>query len=205
MCRFKIHRCFAASVLFLFMTVVFGCCNSGQGPCNDIPPGAIPQPAGTDLCQWNHAERARADQENFVVYLYEWSVEPAKLTPNGREHVDCLAARLMQSNCPIVVETSHDERLDAARRDEIMRTLAERNVVLPFERVVVGNSQAEGLYGAETIGVAGRMLGNAVTGSIGGAAGGTGGGASGSFGGGSTSSFGGGAATSSTVGGSGVY
>ncbi len=174
--------------LVLCMMAAPGChtdCNSA----NDIPPGAIPQPCGTYVCRWMHGETARADRENFVIYRYEWSAEPAKLTPNGREHLDCLSQWLAQSTCPVVIETSQDERLDAARREEIVKMLAGKNVLLAAERVVVGRSEAEGLYGQEAPGVSGGMLGGQ---GGGGGAGATGGGGLGATGGATISGGGGG-------------
>ena len=67
--------------------------------CDDIPPGAIPQPNGTYACQWIHAETARADQDNFVIYQYEWSADGTKLTPFGQEHVARIAKGCRK--CPI--------------------------------------------------------------------------------------------------------
>ena len=64
---------------------------SGCHTCNDIAPGAIPQPNGTYACQWVHAEKARADQDKFVIYQYEWSADATKLTPSGQEHVAQIA------------------------------------------------------------------------------------------------------------------
>jgi hypothetical protein len=172
-------RNIAASWLAL-LAVAAGC-HSDPSTCNDIPAGAIPQPCGTYVCKWNHAETARADQVNFVIYLYEWSADPAKLTPHGQDHLDCLSARLVQAACPVVIETSHDEKLDAARREEIVKALAGKNVLMAAERVVVGQSEAEGLYGQEAPGIAAGMFGGQPGG---GGAGATGGGATGSIGGG---------------------
>jgi uncharacterized membrane protein YgcG len=175
-----------ASLLILLAMAAAGC--HSEPSANDIPPGAIPQPCGTYVCKWNHAETARADQVNFVIYLYEWSAEPAKLTPHGQDHLDCLSARLVQAACPVVIETSHDDKLDAARREEIVKALAAKNVLMAAERVVIGRPEAEGLYGQEAPGIAAGMLGGQAGGGGGGATGG-GGGATGATGGGS---FGGG-------------
>ena len=64
---------------------------SGCHTCNDITPGAIPQPNGTYACQWIHAEKARAAQDKFVIYQYEWSADVTKLTPSGQGHVAQIA------------------------------------------------------------------------------------------------------------------
>ena len=80
--------------------------------CNDIAPGAIPQPNGTYACQWTHAEKARADQDNFVIYQYEWSADGTKLTPSGQGHVAQIAQGLCQVPFPVVIEPSSDRRVD---------------------------------------------------------------------------------------------
>jgi hypothetical protein len=169
-------------------------CQSGHKACEDIPPGAIPQPNGTYLCQWNHAETARADRDNFVIYQYEWSADATKLTQFGQEHIRRIAQGLSQVCFPIVIEPSSDPQLNEIRRLAVLEALANCHVPIVPERVVLGRSEAEGLYGDEAAGVAGRMLRNTVGGQGAGAMGGgvTGGGATGSMSGGASTSGGGG-------------
>ena len=131
-----------------------GCCQNGHKACNDITPGAIPQPNGTYLCQWNHAETARADQENFVIYQYEWSADGTKLTPFGQEHLARIAQGLPQVCFPVVIEPSADPRLNEIRRMAVLEALANCHVPITPDRVVLGRSEAEGLYGDEAPGVA---------------------------------------------------
>ena len=69
-----------------------GCCQDGQKPCNDITPGAIPQPNGTYACQWIHGADGPRRSRQLVIYQYEWSAdatqaEATKLTPFGQEHL----------------------------------------------------------------------------------------------------------------------
>ncbi len=169
-------------------------------PCEDIPPGAIPQPNGTYLCQWNHAEMARADQDNFVIYHYEWSADAAKLTQFGLEHVAQIAQGLPQVTYPVVIECSPDQHLNETRRTAVLEALGNCHVSIIPERVIVGRPGAEGLYGDEAAGIAGRMFRNGVGGGQGG---GSTGGATSSTGGGATGSMGGSAVSGG--GGSGVY
>ena len=183
-----LHSC---AMWLVLLTMAAPGCENGPKTCNDITPGAIPQPSGSYLCQWNHAETARADRDKFVIYQYEWAAEPTTLTPGGREHLDCLSQGLAQSTCPIVIETSQDDRLDAARREAIVRALAGKNVLLALDRVIVGRSEAEGLYGQEAPGVSAEMLSNQGGAGAAGGAGAMGGGATGAMGGASTSGGGG--------------
>ena len=183
--RANINRWFAATSLVL-LALACGGCQSGQKQCESIPPGAIPQPNGTYLCQWNHAETACADRDKFVIYQYEWSAEPTKLTQFGQEHLARIAQGLSQSPYPVVIEPAADPRLDEIRRMAVLAALANCHCPIVAERVVLGRSEAEGLYGLEAAGVARTMFSNQA-----GGAGSTGGGATGSTGGGMSTSGGG--------------
>ena len=115
-------------------------CQSGHKACEDIPPGAIPQPNGTYLCQWNHAEMARADRDNFVIYQYEWSADPTKLTQFGQDHLVRIAQGLPQVCFPVLIERSPDQHLDELRRMAVLEALANCHVPIVPERVVIGRS-----------------------------------------------------------------
>ncbi len=166
-----------------------GCCQH-PGCCNDITPGAIPQPNGTYACQWMHAEMGRAEQDKFVIYQYEWAADGTKLTPAGQEHLARIVPRLPQVPFPIVIECSSDKRVDETRRLAVLESLANCRVPISPERVVLGHSEAEGMYGQEAPGVARGMLSNSSGGQGAGAMGGAG----------STSTLGG----TSTSGGGGI-
>jgi uncharacterized membrane protein YgcG len=174
------------------LTIAVSGCQTGQNPCDDIAPGAIPQPAGTYVCQWNRAEMARADRDNYVIYRYEWTAEGTKLTSFGQEHLARIADGLPQVAFPVVIEPVADPKMNETRRLAVLEGLANCHVPIMPDRVVLGRSEAEGLYGQEAPGVAARMLTNQ-----------GGGGGMGAVGGGATSSLGGGATTSG--GGAGIY
>ncbi len=185
---------FSSWAVVLVLAVVAGC------HTNDIPPGAIPQPYGTYDCQWIHAERVRADQDNFVIYQYEWSADVTKLTTSGQGHVAQIAQRLCQVPFPVVIEPSPDRGVDESRRMTILEALASHGATVTPDRVVLGRPEAEGLYGLEASGIAGRMLTNRAGGQ--GAGGGAlgGGGAMGGTQGGISSGGLGGAGTSGGIG-----
>jgi hypothetical protein len=165
-------------------------CHNGPEPCNDIAPGAIPQPNGTYACQWIHGERARADQDNFVIYEYEWAADGRNLTTFGQQHVARIAQGLTQVPFPVVIEPSSDQRVNEGRRMAVLEALACCHVQIIPDRVILGRSEAEGLYGQEAPGIERGMFGTSSGGQQG-----TGpmlGGATGStMGGISTSGFGG--------------
>jgi len=130
---------------------------------------------------------ARADRDNFVIYHYEWSADGTKLSPFGQQHLVRIAQDLPQVCFPILIEPTPDPHLDEIRRVAVLEALANCHVPIVPERVVLGRSEAEGLYGDEAAGVAGRMLRNSVGGHGAGALGGA---ATGSMGGGASSSGG---------------
>lgn len=160
-------------ILAAMVAVCCGCHPCGKN-CNDIPAGAIPQPAGGYDCQWIHGEMSRADRDIFVIYQYEWTSDGAKLTPDGRAHVACIAQRLGQVAFPVVVEESPDGALNGARQAAVLDALASAHAQIDPGRVVIGRSQAEGLYSQEAAGIAAGAIRNQITGQGAGATGGAG-------------------------------
>jgi len=188
---------------FVLCAVVTGChdghdCQS----CQDIPCGAIPQPNGAFACQWTNAERCRANQDRYVIYEYEWSADPAKLTVDGHDHVVCIAHELPQVANTVVIEPTADRRLNEQRRATVLNDLTAAGCPTDPARVVVCRPEAEGLYGEEAAPAARGML----TGQ-GGQSGGTSFGTpiSGSSGGGGSSGGIGGSSGLGSGGGMGVY
>ena len=85
---------------------------SGAGCCNDIAPGAIPQPNGTYDCQWVHAGDGQGQARKFVIYQYEWTTDGAKLTPAGQEHLAEIAKAIACVPYPVVIEPVADDQLN---------------------------------------------------------------------------------------------
>ncbi|MGO8691924.1 MAG: hypothetical protein ACLQLG_20070 [Thermoguttaceae bacterium] len=170
---------FPATWLVLLAAAAVAGCHSGPecGSCNDITPGAIPQPNGTYACQWVNAEKARADQDEFVIYRYEWSADALKLTPSGQEHIAQIARALCQVPCPVVIEPSADRGMDESRRAVILDALVRSGSPVNPDRVILARPEAEGLYGDEAPGIARGMLSNQTSGQggMGGSTTGTGG------------------------------
>lgn len=147
----------------LWLILVALAANAGgchNGPCNDITPGAIPQPNGTYSCQWIHAQAARADQDNFVIYQYEWAADGMKLTQFGQEHMAGMAQRLPQVPYPVVIEPSSDQHVNESRRLAVLDLLANYHAPISPDRVILGRSEAEGLYGQEAPGHVRGMFSN---------------------------------------------
>ncbi len=159
------HRLRRLALCILLAVAAAGCCHVRRwlgfdDPCADIPPGAIPQPTGTYVCQWQVAQAARAEADDFVVYQYEWLGGSPTLSPFGQQHVHVLAQHIERVPLPILVESSGDEALDAARRDAVVQQLARRGVSDAHLRVVVGRPAAEGLSGDEAVRIYRGYLGS---------------------------------------------
>jgi hypothetical protein len=138
------------------LSAVAGCqsCGPPFGPeCADIPPGSIPAPSGTYVCQWQTAQAERAELDDFVLYINEWADRSAALSPGGQAHVKVLAQRLEADAGPlpaqVLIQQSADPELDQARKATVVQLLAEQGIASAGERVEIGCPEAEGLYGFE--------------------------------------------------------
>ncbi len=131
-----------------------GCHETGCWPtdrCADIPCGAIPQPPGTYSCQWQTAQKLRAEQDKFVIYQYEWFQGGDHLGPDGRRHAEAIARQLASVPFPVIVEKSDDSKLNDKRREQVIVALASLGAADAERRVVLGYSEAEGLAGTEAV------------------------------------------------------
>ena len=117
--------------------------------CKDIPEGAIPQPVGTYVCQWQHAQMDRAEADDFVIYRYEWLRETDQFSPYGGQHMMRLVGRLQHSPESVIIAPSGDIELDQARVRSAIGLLVAEGVSDAHQRVAIGNPTAEGLYGQE--------------------------------------------------------
>ncbi len=125
------------------------CCSSGS-PCAEDIQGHFPQPNGTYVREYQFRQAAKAEQEDFVVYHYEWLYEhPDKLGPMGTGHLESLARRMSLEDNKLVIQIGDDAKLDEMRKAVICAKLTELGVVEAEKRVYVGAPQGEGLYGDE--------------------------------------------------------
>jgi hypothetical protein len=172
--------------------------------CADITPGAIPQPIGTFVCQWQRAHQGRAEQDDFAIYEHEWFRGGTELGPGGKRHLAELARRITTEPQLIRVQPHYDyekNEMDDARNEArvaaVVNFLADAGLEDAYQYVLLEPPIAEPLYGTEAArlgnarlqgGRAGGGLGSAGYGgsSVGGGLG------SGGFGGGAIGGFGGG-------------
>src|SRR5262245_44877041 len=114
--------------------------------CAQIPRRAQPAPSGTYVNRWTFLQDQKAELDDFVIYQNMWFRGGTELGPMGRYYLDLIANRMGRHPMPIVIETSHDDRLDEARR-EVLITLLERRGLTDPTRVIVAYPIAEGLLG----------------------------------------------------------
>lgn len=169
------------------------CCTRNRlDKCADVTPGALPQPLGSFVHRFQKIQSDKAEADDFVVYLHEWFLGGDKLGPYGEYHVAQIAKRLHEVPFPVVIQMHPDPGLNTVRLMKVGMLLEAAGVQDARTRVVLGNPQAEGMYGDLAPLVYRRML---IMGLFGGGYGGYGGmGGYGGFGGlGGLGAFGGGA------------
>jgi hypothetical protein len=115
----------------------------------DVTPGAIPQPAGSYVNEAARRQIAKARQEEFVIYLYEWQTGMPVFGPFGARHIEQMAHRLALTAAPVVIEPDCDRHLNEARHAAVVNYLAQHGVPEAIALVTIGFPQAEGLYGDE--------------------------------------------------------
>lgn len=152
------HKMLSVVAPLLILCVTSGCRNLGYWRCADIPHGAVPQPLGTFACQWQNAQAERAELDDFVVYQNEWLDKQSMLSPFGSKHVASLLPRLPESEQRIRIEPSGDAALDQQRQLALVNALAEAGLSDSAQRVELGYSDAEPLYGVEAPLVSRRFL-----------------------------------------------
>ena len=145
----------------LLCALALGCASDkphGVDKCSDIPQGAIPQPNGTFACQWQHAQIAVAHQDHYMIYENEWYLGGKELDPFGQRHVAEIAAHIAETPCKVAIEphfdpqrNAPDEALNRERVEAVAKRLAFNGVQDAFDRVIIAQPAAEGLYGEEAV------------------------------------------------------
>ncbi len=146
-----------------------------------VPHGAVPIPAGTYRDQWQAEQTARADEDFFVFYLYEWHGDSDRLSPFGQRHLERLVHHSRGALYPLLVQPSGDAERDQARVAALQRALAEYDPSWADYPIRIGHPEAEPMHGFESPRVLRGYTGAATGGTgaargFGGAAGGIGGG-----------------------------
>ncbi len=119
--------------------------------CATVPPGAVPQPNGTFARGWQHAMAAAAAEDDFVVYLHEWTQGGENLGPYGKYHVAEIGKRLPDVPFAVVVQPGPNDALNMMRRQLIVQYLSDHGIADAEQRVVLALPRAEGLLGIEAV------------------------------------------------------
>lgn len=145
------------AVVAVFITVA-GCLHHGPRRACVYPHGAIPAKPGTYTCRWQATHAARARAEDLVIYEAEWIGESDRLGPAARKRLASLAKTGVDWSCPLIVEEADDADLNERRKLAVSAYLAQQGAEVPPEAVMVGHSQALGLFGQEADNVSRSML-----------------------------------------------
>lgn len=120
---------------------------------------AIPEtlPLGSTVQAWYQVMQTNAEASDFIVHLHDFEGQTAKLTPDGRDHVWEIAARMRSAPFPVIVERSEnnsDPELDSLRRQLVACVLSnfgnpdadQRTIVAPSYGPGYNAMQAEPTY-----------------------------------------------------------
>jgi hypothetical protein len=157
--------------------------------------GAIPQtlPLGSTVRSHYQVMQTNAEASDFIIHQHEFMAETAQLTPDGKDHILEIAARMRSAPFPVLVErtwNNADPELDAHRRNLVATILTDLGNPDAQQRTVVATSygpgyndlQAEPMYYQHVMGGSGFGGGFGTYGNNMGTYGGFGGGAGGGVG-----------------------
>lgn len=126
--------------------------------CADIPPGAMPAPPGYFVRSWEHAQAAKAAEDDFVIYKHEWYMGGTAPGPYGMYHLNEIAKRLPQVPFHVVLQPELRADVNEARRLVVIQQLLQCGITDAAERVIIAFPQAEGLYGEEAVRIFARQI-----------------------------------------------
>lgn len=129
-------------------------CSSFYQRSNAIPDTL---PLGNTVRAWYQVMETNAEASDFIVHLHDFVGETARLTPDGRDHIWEIAARMRSAPFPVIVQRSENNsnpELDALRRQLVVSVLSSFGNADADQRTVVSMPygpgynaiQAEPLY-----------------------------------------------------------
>ncbi len=136
--------------LILIPIFVFSGCNHHRGmkgvdSLTEVPKGAVPEPAGVKLCQWQTAQVLQAAQDQTVLYRADFIGESDRLSPSATEKM----LRSLQNGTAgtqiWVVEATLDSSQDTMRVKSVTKQLTDFGVSSP--QVGIGMPTALGMPG----------------------------------------------------------
>ncbi len=110
---------------------------------------AIPEtlPLGSTNRAWYQAMQTNAEAADFIIYRRQFVGKTARLTPEGRDHIWEIAARMRSTPFPVIIERSEnnsDPELDALRRQLVVQILTDFGNADADQRTVVAPSYGPG-------------------------------------------------------------
>ena len=113
---------------------------------------AIPDtlPLGSTVRAHDQVMQTNAEAFDFVINLHDFIAETAQLTPDGRDKILEIAARMRSTPFPVIVERSYnnsDPELDALRRNLVAQVLTDLGNVDAQQRTIVSTSYGPGYTG----------------------------------------------------------
>jgi hypothetical protein len=111
--------------------------------------GAIPQtlPLGSTVRSHYQVMQTNAEASDFIIYQHEFMGETAQLTPDGKDHILEIAARMRSAPFPVLIErtwNNADPELDAHRRNLVAQILTDLGNPDAQQRTVVATSYGPG-------------------------------------------------------------
>ncbi len=157
----KVPRHVAAA--FLMASLAGGCCNPCGGPCGggfrlfNFPNherNMIPNvfPLGSVMRSHIHAEQTNAEASDMIFNLVHFSGETPHLTPDGKDHLMEVAARMRSTPFPVLIERTPNNanpQLDAERRAVVARYLADLGNPDSDQRTIVATPYSRGVNSYE--------------------------------------------------------
>jgi hypothetical protein len=137
--------------------------------------------------------QTNAEASDFIIHQHEFMGETAQLTPDGKDHILEIAARMRSAPFPVLIErtwNNADPELDAHRRNLVAQILTDLGNPDAQQRTVVATAygpgyndlQAEPMYYQHVLSGGGSGSGYGLYGNNFGTYGGFGGGAGGGIG-----------------------
>ncbi|MGB7342890.1 MAG: hypothetical protein WBD20_01640 [Pirellulaceae bacterium] len=139
---------YLASIAIACLCLSTGCMKCGilgVDRCADIPSGAIPEPAGSKLCQWQTAQATGAFADQLVLCQSDFLHNSTQLSPAATERVERLVHNGSAQQTVWTIEPSDSVQLDESRLREFVYYLD--NLGAPPIDVVVARPAALGLTG----------------------------------------------------------
>lgn len=109
-------------------------------------------PLGSVLRAHMHAEQTNAEASDFVFNLVHFVGETPHLTPDGKDHLMEVAARMRSAPFPVLIERTPNNanpQLDAERRAVVSRHLADLGNPDADQRTIVSMPYDRGLNSYE--------------------------------------------------------